>query len=31
MIVDPESLSLTLIGNLKAPGISTDMLRQAVA
>ena len=30
-IVDPESLSLTLIGNLKSPGISTDMLRQAVA
>jgi len=30
-IVDPDSLSLTLIGNLKSPGISTDMLRQAVA
>ena len=30
-IVDPESLSLTLLGNLKAPGISTDMLRDAVA
>jgi len=30
-IVDPDSLSLTLIGNLKTPGISTDMLRQAVA
>src|SRR5207237_1693054 len=30
-IVDPESLSLTLIGNLKSPGISTGMLRQAVA
>ncbi len=30
-IVDPDSLSLTLIGNLKAPGISTDMLRDAVA
>ena len=26
-IVDPESLSLTLLGNLKSPGISTDMLR----
>lgn len=30
-IVDPESLSLTLLGNLKAPGISTDTLRDAVA
>ena len=30
-IVDPDSLSLTLIGNLKSPGISTSMLRQAVA
>jgi predicted Zn-dependent peptidase len=30
-IVDPDSLSLTLLGNLKAPGISTDMLRDAVA
>jgi len=30
-IVDPETLSLTLIGNLKAPGVSTDMLREAVA
>ena len=30
-IVDPESLSLTLLGNLKTPGISTDMLREAVA
>ncbi len=30
-IVDPDSLSLTLLGNLKAPGISTDMLREAVA
>jgi predicted Zn-dependent peptidase len=30
-IVDPESLSLTLLGNLKTPGFSTDMLRQAVA
>ncbi|HEX9128922.1 MAG TPA: pitrilysin family protein [Gemmatimonadaceae bacterium] len=30
-IVDPESLSLTLLGNVKAPGISTDMLRDAVA
>jgi predicted Zn-dependent peptidase len=30
-IVDPESLSLTLIGNLKDPGISADALRQAVA
>lgn len=30
-IVDPESLSLTLLGNLKTPGVSTDMLREAVA
>ena len=30
-IVDPDSLSLTLLGNLKAPGISTDTLRDAVA
>jgi predicted Zn-dependent peptidase len=29
-IVDPESLSLTLLGNLKSPGVSTDMLREAV-
>jgi predicted Zn-dependent peptidase len=30
-IVDPSSLSLTLLGNLKSPGISTDALRAAVA
>ena len=30
-IVDPESLSLTLLGNLKRPGISTEMLREAIA
>jgi predicted Zn-dependent peptidase len=30
-IVDPESLSLTLLGNLKSPGISTEALRNAVA
>ena len=30
-IVDPDSLSLTLLGNLKSPGISTDALREAVA
>ena len=30
-IVDPESLSLTLLGNLKNPGISTDALKEAVA
>ncbi len=30
-IVDPDSLSLTLLGNLKSPGISTEMLREAVA
>ena len=29
-IVDPDSLSLTLLGNLKSPGISTDALREAV-
>ena len=31
IIVDPASLSLTLLGNLKSPGVSTDMLRAAVA
>jgi len=30
-IVDAESLSLTLLGNLKSPGISTETLREAVA
>jgi predicted Zn-dependent peptidase len=30
-IVDPHSLSLTLLGNLKNPGVSKEMLRQAVA
>lgn len=30
-IVDPDSLSLTLLGNLKRPGISTEMLRDAIA
>ena len=30
-IVDPESLSLTLLGNLKNPGITTELLREAVA
>ena len=30
-IVDADSLSLTLLGNLKSPGISTDMLRKAIA
>jgi len=30
-IVDPESLSLTLIGNLKSPGVTIDNLRDAVA
>jgi predicted Zn-dependent peptidase len=30
-IVDPESLSLTLLGNLKDPGITTSDLREAVA
>jgi len=29
-IVDPDSLSLTLLGNLKNPGVSTDFLREAV-
>lgn len=31
IIVDPGSLSLTLIGNLKNPGITTDELSEAVA
>ncbi len=31
LIVDPESLSLTLLGNLKNPGIDADLLREAVA
>ncbi|HEX2121732.1 MAG TPA: pitrilysin family protein [Thermoanaerobaculia bacterium] len=30
-IVDPGSLSLTLLGNLKDPGITTEMLSEAVA
>ena len=30
-IVDPDSLSLTLLGNLDDPGITTDLLREAVA
>ena len=30
-IVDPDSLSLTLLGNLRKPGISAGTLRQAVA
>jgi predicted Zn-dependent peptidase len=30
-VVDPESMSLTVIGNVKNTGISTDMLREAVA
>jgi predicted Zn-dependent peptidase len=30
-IVDPDSLSLTLLGNLKDPGITVEMLREAVA
>ena len=30
-IVDPDSLSLTLIGNMKTPGVSIDDLREAVA
>jgi predicted Zn-dependent peptidase len=30
-IVDPDSLSLTLLGNLKNPGIDADLLREAVA
>ncbi|HVT02609.1 MAG TPA: pitrilysin family protein [Thermoanaerobaculia bacterium] len=31
IIVDPDSLSLTLIGNLRNPGITTDYLRKSVA
>jgi predicted Zn-dependent peptidase len=30
-IIDPDSLSLTLIGNMKSAGISTDVLRAAIA
>ncbi len=30
-IVDPESLSLTLLGNVKPSAVSTEMLREAVA
>lgn len=30
-IVDPSSLSLTLLGNLKSPGITAEALRDAVA
>jgi predicted Zn-dependent peptidase len=30
-IVDPDSLSLTLLGNVKDPGITADALREAVA
>ncbi|HEX6176831.1 MAG TPA: insulinase family protein, partial [Thermoanaerobaculia bacterium] len=30
-IVDPSSLSLTLLGNLKSPGISAEALSEAVA
>jgi predicted Zn-dependent peptidase len=29
-IVDPASLSLTLIGNMKSPGISAEALREAI-
>ncbi|HVT45313.1 MAG TPA: pitrilysin family protein [Thermoanaerobaculia bacterium] len=30
-IVDPESLSLTLLGNIRSPGVSTESLRAAIA
>jgi predicted Zn-dependent peptidase len=30
-IVDPESLSLTLLGNVKDPGVTPEMLSEAVA
>jgi predicted Zn-dependent peptidase len=30
-IVDPESLSLTMLGNVKKAGITADTLREAVA
>ncbi len=30
-VVDPESMSLTVIGNVKPAGISTEMLREAIA
>jgi predicted Zn-dependent peptidase len=29
-VVDPSSLSLTLLGNLKDPGITAEVLRTAV-
>ncbi|HUR80000.1 MAG TPA: pitrilysin family protein [Thermoanaerobaculia bacterium] len=31
MMVDPESLSLTMLGNVKDPGITAEYLRDAVA
>jgi predicted Zn-dependent peptidase len=30
-VVDPESLSLTMLGNVKDPGITTEFLRDALA
>src|SRR5204863_5453076 len=30
-IVDPETLSLTMLGNVKNPGITADALREAIA
>jgi len=30
-VVDPDSLSLTMLGNVKDPGITTEFLREAVA
>ena len=29
-IVDPDSLSLTMLGNVKNPGVSAESLREAV-
>ncbi|MBI2213010.1 MAG: insulinase family protein [Acidobacteria bacterium] len=31
LTVDPESISLTLLGNMRSPGITVEALRQAVA
>ncbi|MGK2859238.1 MAG: M16 family metallopeptidase [Thermoanaerobaculia bacterium] len=31
LTVDPDSISLTLLGNMKGPGITVDALREAVA
>lgn len=30
-MVDPDSVSLTLLGNLKSPGVTADVMREAIA